>query len=187
MKRLSDMLGRWKEGQVGALLASVSWDRGPRLQDEDALIYGGPFMVGESISARGRAFLEGLPIFVWRIENIANDEDVPQRLREELAHCLEFFFKPLTADRLVRLDPRDRGQEDVIEELCKLRSFVNREVFGHQRAADCVCRGAPSAPEHFRDDGVVIQFMRAAVIKAVAEVKRGRVAKRRTTIVRPLP
>lgn len=143
-------------------------------------------MVCESAGIRGGTFLAGLPVFVAMVEDAAANDCMPAGFREDLRHALDTFFRPLVELREISFSEPDRGQEDVIEDLCRLRSLVNREVFGHQRAADCVCHKAPLKPEHFRDDGRVVAWIRAAVVEKIAEVKRGR-ARRRTTIVRPVP
>lgn len=187
MGMYSRLLGRWegKRTSMGALMASCSFDGSPRLPDQDALAYGGPYMVGESMSERARAFLEGLPHFVAMIELAA--EHAEPAFRDVVLDSLEKFFRPLVLGRYFSAyDPKSRGPEDVIEDLCRLRTLVNREVFDTEHETDCVCRRATLGPEGFRDDGAAVAFIRAAVVEKIAEVKRGR-ARRRTTVLRPLP
>lgn len=86
-----------------------------------------------------------------------------------------------------------RSVQDSIEEICKLRSLVSREVYDHKHTTDCVCGrggfwgedGWPEPLHSFRDSGDVNRFIRAAVVEKIAEVKRNR--RRKSVIVRRLP
>lgn len=82
-----------------------------------------------------------------------------------------------------------RTKQQVVEEMCRLRSLVCREVFAYGHPSDCICGLRERLDGHsrqaFLDDGVVVRFIRAAVVEKIAAVKQGRL--RRTRIVRPIP
>jgi hypothetical protein len=84
-----------------------------------------------------------------------------------------------------------RTKETAIEEMCRLRQFVMREVFAYEHPAVCFCgkreRDQGYTSQYWFDSPEVFRFIRAAVVEKAAEVRRGRAAKRRTTMVRPLP
>lgn len=74
---LSERVGRWKANDAnryGAVVASAPFDGRPRMDDNDALAYGGPYLVGESMSSTAQRFIASIPDFIIEVERAA---DVP--------------------------------------------------------------------------------------------------------------
>lgn len=68
---LSELLGNWK-AQGQAVMSSMPFDGQPRLDDWSCLAYGGPYMVGESMSRRTAAFLAEIPRVAMLLEEAAD-------------------------------------------------------------------------------------------------------------------
>ena len=62
-----------------------------------------------------------------------------------------------------------KDPEQVISEMCGIRGDVARHL-GWKHSADCICADRRGVA-HFRDDGPVTEFIRAAVAEKIAREK----------------